>query len=350
MWECHLISQKKKKEFDISEVKKVLFLRYDRIGDMVISTPVFRSIKESLPNVSISVLASPINVGVLANNPFVDHTFINYKKHFFRDINTLINLRRENFDLCIEFDHSVVPHSILRLKIIKPKYVISVFKDGRYGLKGTDLELYDLYSERFTNSHAREIWLNTISLFKIKETEKLYDLFPNSEEIKLAKNFLYSLDSSKVIAINLKGAVKGKEVPFVKLRKICEYFGHKHKDVSIIILYSPSDYEYTKNIVNLLNLEFVFISMETKTLSQLNALISCLDLVISPDTSIVHIASAFNIPVISIHEKNKESFKMFAPRSELSATVFSNSKNSIKGFNTKELLYKIESLNIFNRS
>ena len=84
----------------------------------------------------------------------------------------------------MEIDHSVVPHAILRLKIINPKKIISVFKEGRYGVKGLDLELYDYYTEKFQNSHIRDIWLNTLSPFGVLPKSRKY-IKPLSIQSKL---------------------------------------------------------------------------------------------------------------------------------------------------------------------
>ena len=51
----------KERDFDIKNVEKVLFFRYDRIGDMVITTPVFRELKLFFPEIKASVLASKTN-------------------------------------------------------------------------------------------------------------------------------------------------------------------------------------------------------------------------------------------------------------------------------------------------
>ena len=40
-----LITRKKRVDFEVKNAKKILFFRYDRIGDMIISTPVFREFK-----------------------------------------------------------------------------------------------------------------------------------------------------------------------------------------------------------------------------------------------------------------------------------------------------------------
>ena len=52
-----------------------------------------------------------------------------YKNNLFRDLPTLLKLRNKKYDVCVEFDHSVIPHSIVRLRIIKPKKIISVVKE-----------------------------------------------------------------------------------------------------------------------------------------------------------------------------------------------------------------------------
>ena len=72
---------------------------------------------------------------------------------------------------------------------------------------------------------------------------------------------------------------------------------------------------------------------QTKTVIMIH-----LDLIITPDTSIAHIASAFNKPVVTIHENNPDSFHLFAPISSLNRTVFSKSKSSISDFSVSLLL------------
>ena len=73
------LTSKKPNDFDIHKSKNVLFLRYDRIGDMVITTPVFRELKIVYPHINITVLASTANQDVLTNNPYIDKIYTNYR-------------------------------------------------------------------------------------------------------------------------------------------------------------------------------------------------------------------------------------------------------------------------------
>ena len=338
---AYILRKKKKKKsinFDIRKAKNILFLRYDRIGDMVITTPVFRELKLAYPEIYITVLASKANQCVLLNNPYVDRVITNHKNNLLKDLPTLLTLRKEKFDVCVEFDHSVIPHSIARLRIIKPKKIISVVKEGRYGVKGSELELYDYFTEKSKGSHFQDIWLNTLSPFGVTPKSKKYELFCTNQQKDKVIDYLLAFQQKIIIGINIEGAVKGKKITSDKLEEICHGIYHINNDVQIILLSSPKIY---KNIVRLsqkMNLPYVVPSYKTASVLDVAAIIQNLQLIITPDTSIVHIASAFNVPIVSIHENNNYSYRLFAPKSQYSKTVFSQSVKGIDGYSINELI------------
>ena len=103
---------------------------------------------------------------------------------------TLLALRKEKFDVCVEFDHSVIPHAILRLRIIRPRKIISVIKEGRYGVKGDELKLYDYFTEKPKDTHFRDIWLNTLRPFGVVPKSNEYDLYITDKQEEFANIFL----------------------------------------------------------------------------------------------------------------------------------------------------------------
>jgi ADP-heptose:LPS heptosyltransferase len=344
-----LLTKKKSKDLDLKNIKTILFFRYDRIGDMIISTPVFRELKLANPNISISVLASKSNQEVLFNNPYIDYIYINHKNNFLSDLPTLIKLRKKMFDVCIEFDHSVIPHAILRLKIINPKKIISVRKDGRYGVSGDDLDLYDIYTEKKYQEHFCDIWLKTIEPIGIKPKSNKYDLFITESQKKQAVDFVNSYSSKFLIGVNIQGAVKNKKLDFVDLYEICKELKSHFNDLQIVILTSPLNHENISKEISKMGHDFISISYITDTILDVAALIQELDLIITPDTSITHVASTFNKPIVTIHEKNLASYYLFGPTSSLNRTVFSESKDSLEGFSIQRLVsYCIEIINKIN--
>ena len=333
-----LLTQKKQSTFDIKSSKKVLILKYDRIGDMIVTTPIFRELKQAYPDISISVLASDENKSVIKYNPFIDKIYTNYKNNLLIDLKKLLFLRMQKFDVCIELEHSVIPHALFRLKIINPKKIISIYKDGRYGVKGSELKIYDFLTKKEPDKHFGEIWLNTLSFFGIKNPSNKYDIFLSNTEKTRAKAFSKSIKSKIKIGINLEGSYKEKKIQPEDLQKICISFKENFPDITIVILSHPNKREVTKQMIIKMDLESVIMSYETKNILDVAALINELDFIISPDTSIVHIASAFNKPILSIHENNQLSYRQWKPVSMISKTVFSQSKYGIIDYKVNEVI------------
>ena len=332
------LTKNNEKNYDLKDVKKIIFFRYDRIGDMILTTPVFRELKTFSPEIKITVLASKSNKAVLKNNPYVDEIFINNKNNFFGDFQTLLRLRKKNFDACVEFDHSVVPHAILRLKIINPKIIISVAKEGRYGVEGSELLLYNYFTEKKRNFHFRDIWLETLKPFGVKPKSSHYDLFCTDAQKKEAHHFISKFRNKFLIGINLEGAVKGKKIEFNALKEICQGLYKVNKNIQVFILTAPNNHRRIVKMIGKMKLEYVQSSFKTNTIMDVAALINQMDLIITPDTSIAHIASAYNKPVVTIHENNQDSYQLFAPTSELNRTIFSRSQKGISDFSVLLLL------------
>ena len=333
-----LLTSKKSTTFDIHNSKKVLILKYDRIGDMIVTTPLFRELKLRFPDISISVLASEQNKDVIKYNPYVDKIYTNYKNSVFKDLPILFNLRKKKFDVCIELEHSVIPHAIFRLKIIKPKKIISIHKDGRYGVKGCELQLYDYFTKKDKRSHFGKIWLDTLTFFGVRASSNKYDFFIGNIERERAINFTHSMGKAIKIGINIEGSFKEKSIQKRQLEQICSGLYRNHTNIKIVILSRPERSLMINKILSEIKLDFVISSYETNTIIDIAALVEQLDLIITPDTSIVHIAGSFDKPVISIHENNLDSFRLWSPISTLNHTVFAKSSYGLVGYSVDEII------------
>src|SRR5204862_1236747 len=59
---------------------RVLFLRHDRAGDMVVSTGVMRAIARSHPTITLDILASPGNASIIEGADYVGQIIVFDKK------------------------------------------------------------------------------------------------------------------------------------------------------------------------------------------------------------------------------------------------------------------------------
>jgi heptosyltransferase-2 len=94
-----LVRNRKRKvdlPLDFAAIHSILVIRSDRLGDVILSTPVYESIKRSFPLIRLTVLANQANI--LADNPFIDRVISVDKKRPWR---ILRDLAGEKFDLVI---------------------------------------------------------------------------------------------------------------------------------------------------------------------------------------------------------------------------------------------------------
>ena len=96
--------------------KNVLVLQTSFLGDSLLTLPLLRRLKESLPGARVSVLTLPKNGDVFRNNPWVDEVILDDKRgeHAgpFGTCKIAAELKRRGFDL------AVIPHRSFRSALV----------------------------------------------------------------------------------------------------------------------------------------------------------------------------------------------------------------------------------------
>src|SRR5437588_1612312 len=59
-----------------SQVKRILAIRLDNLGDVLVTTPALHAIKTSLPGAALTLLASPVGAQVAHLNPDLDEVIV----------------------------------------------------------------------------------------------------------------------------------------------------------------------------------------------------------------------------------------------------------------------------------
>ena len=104
--------------------ERILIIRADRIGDMVLTTPIFKPLKERYPLAHIICMASTLSSQLIERNPYID-SVIKYDPPWFdrkkedkiiRDyLNVLRLLRTQKFDMAIDLRGNVFNFIFLML-------------------------------------------------------------------------------------------------------------------------------------------------------------------------------------------------------------------------------------------
>ena len=305
-----------------NDIKSILFLRYDgKIGDMVVNSLMFREIKKVYPNIKIGVVARGAAIDIIKDNSNIDKIYEYYKDR--KKIKDLaLKIKEEKYDLLIDFSEMLRVNQMMLINLCGARINI--------GLDRKDWKLFDLsiesgkdfkWTEHITNRYLAYL----IKLGLKKESIDIsYDIYLKDE--KKYETFFYKIKENKKLILNPYGASKHKSFNIETLENIITYL--KDKDIAIILVYFGDKYKELEFLEK--KYKSVYIPKKIESILNTTILIKKSDFVISPDTSIVHIASAFNKKMITVYPPKGGKYGIdhlvWAPKSKYNKVIFCKDK------------------------
>ncbi|MDH6456550.1 ADP-heptose:LPS heptosyltransferase [Fusobacterium sp. PH5-7] len=304
-----------------NDIKKILFMRYDgKIGDMIINTLMFREIKKKYPSIKIGVVTEEGAKEVIENNPNVDEIYT-YNKNIKR---LSFKIAEEKYDLLIDFSEMLRVNQMALINLCKARFNIGIDRE-KWKLfdisvnSGIDFKWTDHITERYS------AYLKKIG-FKENEIDKKYDIY--IKETEKYKEFLEKIRGKKRVVLNPYGASKHKSFNLETLDKLIKYL--ETIDVEVILIYFGDKYKELEKLK--VDNKNVYIPKNIETIQDTAYLIKKSDLVITPDTSIVHLASALNKNNISVYPPKGGKYGVdhlvWAPKTKDTRVIFCKDKRS----------------------
>lgn len=281
---------------------KLLFIRLNRIGDALVITPLLHEIKKAI-GCNIYVLADQKNYFVFNNNPSIDEVLI-FKKGFkgFISINRII--KEKGIDTVIDLHDDVSTTVSFLIAIAKTKF--------KFGLKKSNHVIFTNVIERLNpqSNHVIDRILKLSDLFNVQidHQDVSVRFYPSDRDAKIASDRIKEMNPKNkfLIGINISA---GSEARFWGVENYKKLFDAILKfDVRILFFCSPKDLHYALKITAQNNIYPV-----TDSFGIFSAGILNLNFLITPDTSIVHIASIKKIPVFGLYVKYNTSDMIWSP-------------------------------------
>lgn len=272
-----------------------------KLGDMICTTPVFRSIKKSDPDYKVYVLGNKINKDLLENSDLIDGYIV------FNDIfDSIKKIRAISFDFAIMTGPSFINLGILSLsnigKIISPAVIngFSPYQDIYYKI----LSVLSIKIPHKMGSYVPREYLRLLEPLGIytENTKKYLDF---SEDADLfVDNLLESngldLKEDLIVGISPSAGNKIKQWPEDRFAEVADYINQKYGG-KIIVIGGPNDEKEVSNMIRHISSDTKYVNVQGRlNIDQLKALVSKLSLFISVDTGPIYIAEAFGIPTIDI--------------------------------------------------
>lgn len=270
---------------------KFLVIRFSSIGDIVLTTPVLRCLKEQFDGkAEIHFLTKKSFFSLLQNNPHID------KLHGIeKSTNEVMDtLEDENFDFVIDL------HNNLRTLRVKRKLQLVDFSFNKLNWDKWLMVTFKI--DRLPNVHIVDRYLDTLKLWGIKNDGKGLDFYLSEKD----KSFsLPEGLEDTFIALTVGGGHPTKTLPVDRMIELI-----KKLDFQVVLLGGEEDVEKAAIIERECS-ERVINTCGKYTINQSAFILSKAAVVISHDTGLMHIASAFSKPIISIWGNTIPEFGMY---------------------------------------
>lgn len=302
-----------------TQPKKILFLRHDgKIGDYIVSSFVFREIKKASPSTHIGVVCSKKNAYLFEQNPYIDQLYLVKTKDICDYIRCGKKLAQEKYDVVIDPTIVLRNRDLIFLRTIAAKNYIGYQKEN--------YQLFNL-NIKVENAHYSEIYKKALEIIGFNNISTNYDTPFDLQSEKDIQNFLQENNISNYIALNFFGAGSARRFNEKSIKSLLDYL--TSNTMNIVLLGFPDVIEKLNALAN--KHPRVFVYEQTKTIFHSIALIKYSDLVISPDTSIVHIAAAFEKPLIAFYSQGQDNFAHWHPNNKAETHIlrFHNSVNEL---------------------
>lgn len=289
---------------------KILIIRLGRIGDMILSTALLSQLKASFPTAKVDVLASNDNHKILMYADYVDNVYI-WNKNPVKLLLLLKRLRKKNYDFILEPKDHYSTESYYIAGLVKA--------EKRIGFVNGETSIFDIDVSKFNADkiHFQDRVLSTIKAFDI---EPDYNV---NVPLKYP-DYILNSQTKKYVILNISASRESKCIPFEIAKVIIEHL--KAKNIKTLLMASPSDTEIANKLANVTHIERV----KTNSITDTFPLIHKAQGLISADTSLVHIAGTYNTPVMVLSKSIDAELQKFAPKSNVSLVVKSESSENIK--------------------
>lgn len=261
---------------------RILVIRFSSIGDIVLTTPIVRALKEQLDGpVEIHYITKKIHASLVEHNPYVDEV-ITIEKH----VSEAAERLRETV-----YDYVVDLHNNLRSRQVRYLVNALTFTVDKRNLAKW---LYVRYKrEILPIGHFVERCFQCVTALGVSDDGKRLDFhIPPEKEVSL--NVLPPLYHEGYVAYAIGGQMQGKILPVEKIQYLCTLIRKP-----IVLLGGPEDAARGEAICNAAG-ERVWNACGKFSIHQSASLLKQADVVIAHDTGLMHIAAALNKPVISL--------------------------------------------------
>ena len=277
----------------------ILLIRFSSLGDLVLTTPIYRELRKVYPNSRLTLLTSEGFGRVLENNPHLDEIIYHHRKETRNDLENLIDqLRLQKFDLIYDIHNSLRSRWIgwqLKRHAPKPEHWLIEKRT-----LARELQIRFGWGQFFNGKSQREQWLEPLRRHHTGALSTKTELFPSIADKNYVKAWLNQndLQDKPFVCIGASASFPLKCWPLKNFKQLIENI--IQSGISVVLVGTNGEIETEELAEYFRGSQNVFCAAGIFTILQSAALLEMANAVVANDTSIIHLAEAMRTPSIAL--------------------------------------------------
>jgi len=261
---------------------KVLVVRFSSIGDIVLTTPVLRGLKEQIENIEIHYLTKKQFAPILQENPRIDkiYTIDNHIDELVDD------LKKEKYAFIIDLHNNLRTKS-LKFKLRRPSKSINKLNWKKWFF-------VQLKINTMPRKHIVDRYFETVASLGVKNDQKPSEYFiSENDEVNVTEKL--GVLPNEFVAIAIGAQFKTKKMPKELLVKIIS----KLKE-PVVLMGGAMDADLAKELIALSSNSIIKNACGGFNLSESASIVKQSKRLITNDTGMMHIATCFSVQIDSV--------------------------------------------------
>ena len=298
--------------FCAADVKHIVIFRWDdKLGDCIMAGILINNLRLHRPDIKITVICRQTTKLWLDKVSFIDE-YILLGKHNLRKI---LQPYKNKYDVFVDVSNGFSYKEIFIAKYLNTKHYLG-FSADRFNIIDISIDSKQThFYQRYIN--ATKILTNKDCLNSEKPPVPHYN-----KELEFLDSLIIDKGYKNIVGINFFGSGKYRRFSFEKAASLMKYWLEKHPEDLLILLPTPGEEKFLTKIVNQLASPNLFLPTDKASLEMSLAIIDKADFTFTPDTAVVHMASALDKPVIGIYRENRMNYEEWKPLGMHSQTIF----------------------------
>ncbi len=271
---------------------KILLIRFSSIGDIVLTSPIIRCIKQQVKNAEVHFITKKQFAGILECNPYIDKLYTIEK-----NVSEVAQgLKKENYDFVVDLHHN--------LRSAQAKSLIGRKSAAFRKLNIQKWLMVNLKIDKLPNTHIVDRYFETVkSIGAINDGKGLDYFIPTKDEVGIKT--LPSAFHNGYIGFVIGAKFFTKRLPPEKIISLCRKINYP-----IILLGGPEDSEKGNLICESVS-GTIFNACGKYNLHQSASIVKQAKQIITHDTGLMHIAAAFKKDIVSVWGNTIPEFGMY---------------------------------------